>query len=94
MNCDEIILTRHAFVQMFAREITPDAVREVISIGQVVEHYPDDRPYPSQLMLGFIEGRAIHVVVARDQASGRCYVVTAYPPDPERWEPDFTRRRQ
>jgi hypothetical protein len=79
---------------MFAREITPEAVREVVATRQVVEEYPQDRPYPSQLLLGFVDGRAIHVVVASDAATGRCYVVTAYPPDPERWDRGFMRRRE
>ena len=94
MDCDEIIFTRHALIQMFEREIAPDAVREAVANGRLVEEYPSDTPYPSELLLAFIDGRAIHVVVAKDNSASRCYVVTAYPPDPERWSPDFTRRRR
>ncbi len=94
MDCAEIILTGHALARMFDRAASPEDVRAVIDDGGVVEDYPDDAPYPSRLPVGTVAGRVLHVVVARDPATRKCYVVTVYPPDPARWEPDFRRRRQ
>ena len=61
--------------------------------GERIADYPDDTPYPSVLLLGFIDTRPLHVVVAVDRTQGVCYVVTAYEPDLTLWEPDFKTRR-
>jgi hypothetical protein len=59
----------------------------------VVEEYADDTPYPSRLVLGFADGRPLHLVLAGPTPAGETIVVTLYEPDPERWEPGYTRRR-
>jgi hypothetical protein len=78
---------------MFERGLGRDEVIAVIEGGETITDYPEDRPYPSVLMLGFASGRPIHVVVARDVETGVCIVVTAYEPPPEHWEPGFKKRR-
>ena len=83
----------HAVRRMFERRISREEARAVIEYGQVVEDYPDDRPYPSRLMLGFREGRPIHVVVADNLADGERIVITAYEPSPEQWDALFLRRK-
>lgn len=60
--------------------------------GTEIADYPDDRPLPSILLMGFRNERAIHVLVAKD-AEGGCYVVTAYIPVVSRWMADFRTRR-
>jgi hypothetical protein len=92
MECETLFVSRHALQRMFSRGITMATVRAVLAGGVVVEDYPDDTPYPNVLMMGFEYDDPIHVVVARDHES-RCYVVTVYRPDPERWDETFTRRR-
>jgi hypothetical protein len=42
---------------MFQRGVRPDAVNAVVSGGETVADYPDDSPYPSRLLLGFVESR-------------------------------------
>jgi hypothetical protein len=79
---------------MFERGIGSAAVRGVVRFGEVIEDYPDDTPFPSCLILATAAEEALHVVVARDPASGRCYVVTVYWPDPELWEPGFRVRKR
>jgi hypothetical protein len=93
MDCAEITFTRHAFEQMFARGVAPAEVQVVIKTGDLVQEYPEDKPYPSSLLLAFSEGQPVHVLVARDPLTRRCYIVTVYVPDPTRWESDFRRRR-
>lgn len=79
---------------MFQRAISTRAVEDVgLSSSAVVEEYPDDKPFPSRLLLGWPQGEALHVHVAVDQAADTLIVVTAYRPDPARWESDFTRRQ-
>lgn len=93
MECREIRFSAHAIRQMHEREIATNDVLSVLEEGEVIEDYPNDNPFPSRLLLGYAEGRPLHVVVAKDAESGKCFVVTAYEPDPERWTPDFRKRR-
>lgn len=89
----ELIFTGHAVNQLFERGIRRQDVRAAFDNGEVITEYPDDKPLPSQLRLFFIEERPLHVVFALDAEKRRAYVVTAYWPDPARWQPDFKRRR-
>jgi hypothetical protein len=78
---------------MFERSITRPEVAAVIASGETVAEYPDDTPFPSYLLSGSPQGRALHVVVAIDETTRTCYVITAYPPDPDQWQADFRTRR-
>jgi hypothetical protein len=40
---------QHAIQRMFERSIAPDEIRAALAHGSVIESYPDDTPYPSQL---------------------------------------------
>jgi hypothetical protein len=79
---------------MFVRGIIPVEVRTVIEQGQTIEHYPNDTPYPSRLVLGWVGGRALHVAVGDNKEDGETIVVTVYEPDPALWRPGFRRRRR
>jgi len=78
---------------MVERRIRETDVWYVLNLGKTIEIYPDDQPYPSRLVLGWLESRPIHIVVADDQASQEIIIVTVYEPDPERWEADFETRK-
>ena len=78
---------------MFERGITPHGKDVVVQMGEAIEDYPDDSPYPSRLLLGFVEGNPIHVVVGKEETTGSCIVITAYIPDPTFWSSDFKKRR-
>ena len=94
MKCGQVVFSGHAIQRMFQRSVGKDDVNAVISGGETVADYPDDTPYPSRLLLGFVEGRPIHVVVAWDPGTDTCIIVTAYEPQPEQWEPGFRIRRE
>ena len=93
MRCDDFSLTVHALQRMFGRGITDDDIQDVLQSGKTIEEYPDDRPYPSRLVLGWVGARPIHVVAAVNPASDETIVVTVYEPDRVRWLPGFERRR-
>jgi hypothetical protein len=93
MQCNRIIFTGHALKRMFERRLTDEDVREAIRNGEIIEEYPDDSPFPSTLILGFSEARAIHIVVGLDISTGTCYVITVYGPDPNLWDSKFRTRR-
>ena len=44
---DKITFRVHAIQRMFQRSISVDEVRQVLAIGEVIEDYPGDTPYPS-----------------------------------------------
>ena len=92
MNCATIYYSRHAFERMFDRAIAPEVVRQIVAQGEVIADYPDDRPFPSALILGFDRTRPIHVVAARNAATDQCHVVTVYLPNPALWDETFKRR--
>ena len=83
----------HAVERMFERGISTDDVRRVIQAGKVIEDYPDDKPFPSCLMLGYARNKPLHAVVATDRNANRAIIVTVYEPDPGQWEPGFERRK-
>lgn len=93
MECTEVLFSRHAMQRMYERGFDPHNIALAISAGEVIVSYPDDRPFPSVLLLGVVEATPIHVVVAKDGTTGDCYVVTVYVPDPLRWTEDFRIRR-
>jgi len=45
---EDVIFRIHAVQRMFERNISAEDVRKVLSVGAVIEEYPDDTPYPSR----------------------------------------------
>jgi hypothetical protein len=84
----------HALQRMFQRKIRKEAIFEVLISGEVLEEYPDDLPYPSRLIMGWYEGRPLHVVVAYDFEVRKEIVITAYEPDPDKWDHGLRRRKR
>ncbi len=89
-----LVFRAHAIQRMFERRVSQADVRAVLDIGEAIERYPEDMPYPSRLVLGWIGSRPIHVVAADNVGAQETIVITVYEPDPEHWEPGFRRRRQ
>lgn len=94
MAVGPLIFWVHAIKRMFQRKISVDDVRHVLAIGEVVEDYPNDIPYPSHLVLGWCGERPIHVVAAQNVETQETIVITVYEPDLTQWEPGYKRRRQ
>jgi hypothetical protein len=88
-----LVFRTHAIRRMFRRRISDEDVRHVLRTGDVIDEYPEDMPFPSRLVLGFVGTRPLHVVVADDALARKRFVITAYEPDLKRWEPSFRRRR-
>lgn len=85
---------RHALERVMERGIQREAVKEVLLNGEIIEDYPDDKPYPSALFLGWVKDQPLHVVVALDFLTGWSFVITAYKPDLENFESDYRTRRR
>ena len=84
--------TDHALQRMFERHIDLASVRKVIDRGEVIESYPEDVPFPSRLLLGWLGEMPVHVVAADNQGERITIIITVYEPDSRRWEPLGTSR--
>ena len=94
MDCDTVEFSGHAIRRMFERRIEKDAVIKAIRQGNIIEAYPDDTPYPSFLMLGYVDERPLHVVVGVDPMSNAGRIITVYAPEEHTWSHDFRVRRR
>jgi hypothetical protein len=88
----KIIFRTHAIIRMFQRRINEKDVRSVLETGENIELYPDDTPYPSRLVMGWLESRPLHVVVADNIADNEKVVITVYEPEQDKWSKNFKRR--
>ena len=88
----KIIYRLHAVERMFGRDISVSDISKTLKSGKIIENYPEDKPYPSKLILGFVEDRPIHVVAAENKIDNELIVITVYEPDPQKWDANFERR--
>ena len=93
ISCKTYSFTRHAVLQMFERKISVNDVKSVVKKGEIIQSYPDDKPYPSFLILAHINKRPIHVVLAVDTNVENCTIVTAYEPSSKLWNHNFKTRK-
>ncbi len=89
MHCENVNISRHALNKALDRNIELKDAIEVIKIGVVITEYPDTKPHPCYLILGFLNNQPHHVVVAKDTFEEECWLVTVYIPDPKLWSEDF-----
>ena len=90
---ERVVFSLHAIKRMFERRGNEQDVYAVARTGEVIEVYPDDTPYPSRLLLGWVGGRPLHLVLADNVREDKAIVVTIYEPDDMLWPPGFRRRR-
>jgi len=93
MSSGRLVFRVHALQRMASRVVGEVEIRDVLENGKVIEARPDDLPYPTRVMLGWIGDRPIHVV-ATENEEGETVIVTVYKPEPDRWADGFTRRRK
>ena len=80
---DNFVISNHARVRMFQRNVSTDDIKEIVIKGEIIEEYIDDEPCPSALMLGFLGNIPYHVVVAECEDHVR--IVTVYIPEEDKW---------
>jgi hypothetical protein len=87
-----VVLTDHFMERIRGRDIKIPDVEIIIDNGEIIEQYSDSYPHPSALMLGYVnEDVPIHVVVGIGK--GFLWLITAYYPTLEKWEPDYKTRK-
>ena len=88
-----LVFRVHAVERMFQHGVGEERVRQVLEDGETIREYPDDRPYPGRLVLGWNESGPLHVVAADNVEDETTFVITVDEPDPWLWESDFRRKR-
>ena len=90
---DRIAFRRHSILRMRQRGIDVDDVKNALLSCKIIEEYPEDRPMPSFLTMGYTRTEEpLHIVIAVDNEDNMLWVITVYRPDPNEWESGFTRR--
>lgn len=92
---NQMRLTEHATIQRIEREITIEDIKRALLNGEIIEHNPKSKPYPSCLVLGWLRtGDPLHAKCSLGRKEPRLRIVTVYEPSDEEWEPDYKTRKR
>ncbi len=86
IRTSQIRITDHADEEAVDDALTFDEIYFSVMHGEIIEEYPDDKPYPSCLVMGKnFAGDPIHSVWAYNSGNGWAVLITVYRPDPAGW---------
>ncbi len=92
-----VFYTTHSREEMESEEfgvISDSEIFEAVLSAEIIEEYPNDKPYPSCLLFGTTSTRRpLHIVCAIENNYEEVVVITAYHPNPEWWI-DYKQRRK
>ena len=94
LNNGSIEWRKHCLQVMAERNISQSQVIKILLEGEQIGDYPEDKPYPSALFLGWLENKPLHVIVALDIFYNLAYIITTYEPDLSHFEANFKKRRK
>lgn len=95
VSTGEVLISEHGYDELAEDSLSAREVLDGIVNAAVVEEYPN---YPKGSCVLLLQkdksGAPIHVVWGIPKGHDKPAVqITAYRPDPERWDKSFTRRR-
>lgn len=91
-NEENVELTAHTLMRLRERKIKISEIYAGIETGEIIEQYPNDKYFPSCLILCFrVNGKPLHFVCSI--GNNKVYIITVYDPDLMYWESDFKTRR-
>ena len=92
----EVRISEHGYDELSADGLTVREIIAGIADAEQIEDYPTFPKGPSVLVLQPDKaGKPVHVVWGIPKGyTSPAVLVTAYRPDPEKWEPGYIRRRQ
>ena len=89
-------ISEHGYDELAADGLLARELVESVEAAEVIEDYPDYPKGPCVLLLQRIkDGRLVHAVWGVPAGhTSPVVLITAYLPDPEKWEPGFKRRHK
>ena len=91
-NNRNVLWSVHVLARLQERGIFRYDVIHALQTGEIIEHYPDDFPNPSCLILGTTsKSKPLHVVCASNDEGIK--IITAYYPTPDKFCDDNRTRR-
>ena len=84
VEAGRIRITDHADEEAAADKVSIQDVLGAIRGSEIIEQYPNDKPYPSCLIYTDSAG-PLHSVWAYNKESSWAVLITVYRPDPQRW---------
>ncbi|MCK4815507.1 DUF4258 domain-containing protein [bacterium] len=93
IRSNRVRISDHADEEAEADQLTFDEIYFSVFQGEIIENYPDDKPYPSCLIFGkTFRGEPIHSVWGYNKQNNWGVLITVYRPDPEIWIDSKKRR--
>lgn len=94
IRAGRVLVSNHADTEAENDLLQIQAILVSVLTGTIIKHYPDDKPYPSCLVLSWLDTvNPLHSVWAYNQATRYAVLVTVYRPDPDRWIDWITRKK-
>jgi hypothetical protein len=96
-NClhgGRILWTYHVNMRLGQRFIARETIIAAAESYEIVEAYPEDKYFPSYLLLGRQGEETFHALFGTDVDGQNVRVVTTYYPSLEVWEEDLKTRRR
>ncbi|MGE0824829.1 MAG: DUF4258 domain-containing protein [Candidatus Binatia bacterium] len=88
-----MLWTYHVNMRLGQRFIARETIIAGAGSYEIVEAYPEDKYFPSYLLLGRVGAEVFHALFGVDVDGQNVRVVTAYYPSLEEWEADRKIRR-
>ncbi len=96
VNSEELRISEHGYDELVADRITVREIVESVVDAVLIEEYSEYPKGPCVLVLQHDRsGQPVHAVWGLPAGyTTPAVLITAYRPDPERWDPEFIRRRR
>ncbi len=96
IEAGDVLVSNHGYDELAHDNIRVRDLVKDIRAAQVVEEYPDYAKGPCVLLLQYnTAGNPVHSVWGIPKGFSRpAVLVTAYRPDPEKWDADWLRRKR
>ena len=93
---DNVRISEHGYDVLAADGLLARELVEGVEAAEVIEDYPNYSKEPCVLLLQRTkDGRSVHAVWGLPSGhTNPAVLITAYLPDPGKWEPGFKRRRK
>jgi len=74
------------------RPLSREMILRAVDSFEMIESYPEDKYLPSYLIRAASDSAVFHVQIATDLDGDNIRIVTAYIPDPKKWNEDYRTR--